>query len=353
MYFLVFRSIFSVAAYLHIGGIGNLPFFVPAFVMLWLVFGLYFAFISVNLGPLALNASLIVLCVAMVVSSTLFAVISPDKTGEFGTTTLKFILPVGVYLGAYAGLRTNDDFRKLPGLLAGFLIVPVSVGILQSLAGVSYDYAQDAFVHGTRPVGTIIDPNAYGIFLCMGAFLVAPFALRKGARGMKALLVAIVLAILLAKNRGSWICAAAATTIGIAVFYRYFNMAKVLGLAAVVTLVAAPVVLARFGDLGGLDQFGQSQDTFSQRLEQSQHLLGVAALAPITGYGAGSAEQPWGSSTISRPPHNDYVRMVYEYGIPIALMYGIFLFHRTHPIAGARLSRMPAVQAASSSAACC
>ncbi|WP_428334131.1 O-antigen ligase family protein [Novosphingobium sp.] len=325
IWFLIYRSIVSVAAYLHIPGIGSIPFFVPAFLSLWAVIGLYHAFVSARLPRVLPVFSLIAVAATMIVSTVAFAAFNPGQAGGFITTTLKFILPVGVYLGAYAGLRSDDDFRQLPRLLAAFLIVPVSVGIAQSLAGWSYDYAVDAMVHGMRPVGTIIDPNAYGIFLCMGAFLVTPFAIPPGEKGMRALLAAIVLAIVLSRNRGSWICAVSATAIGIALYRRYFNLAKVLSFAAVLALLAAPVVLARFADLGGVDRFGQSQDTFSERIAQSRHLLEAASQAPLTGYGAGSAEQPWGTSTISRPPHDDYVRMIYEFGVPACLLYVLFL----------------------------
>ena len=330
VYFLIYRSIFSVAAYLHIPGLGSIPFFVPAFFMLWIVLGLYFIFISAKFPPILPIFSLVMVCLSMIVSAAFFTVFKSDQIANFGITTLKFILPIGIYLGGYAGLGTEKDFRKLPYLISGFMIVPISVGILQSISGVSYDYSVDAFVSGIRPVGTIIDPNAYGIFLCMGGFLVAPFAISNGRIGMKLLLFVIVLAVLLSKNRGSWICAVAATAIGIAMFRKYFNITKVLGLASILALVAAPVMFARFADLNGRDQFGQSQDTFSERMEQSKHLLAEATLAPLTGYGAGSAEQPWGSSTVSRPPHNDYVRMIYEYGIPISLLYIFFLFNQLY-----------------------
>jgi hypothetical protein len=330
VYFLVYRSIFSVAAYLHIPGLAGIPFFVPAFVMLWIVFGLYYIFISAKLPPILPIFILAMVCISMFISAAFFTVFRLNQTSNFGTTILKFILPIVIYLGAYTGLDTEEDFQKLPYLISLFLIIPILIGILQSITGISYDYSTDQFVSGMRPVGTIIDPNAYGIFLCMGAFIVVPFAIPNGRIGMKLLLVVIVMAVLLSKNRGSWICAVAATTIGIVMFRRYFNIPKVLGLASILALVAAPVMFARFADLNGRDQFGQSQDTFSERMEQSKHLLAEAALAPLTGYGAGSAEQPWGSSTISRPPHNDYVRMIYEYGIPISLMYIFFLFNQLH-----------------------
>ena len=333
-YLVWFRSSFAIAAYLQISLISGIPYFTLAYVCLCMVLVLYFAFVSAkipNTGPVL---TLYIFSIFILLNSVYFLLFEPSKSADIIANILKFILPISVYLAAYAGLKTAKDLNKLSYMVAVIIALPVLVGIIQALTGVSYNYANDSFVAGIRPVGTIIDANAYGIFLCMGAFLITPFALMRRRFGMKVVLATIVISILLSKNRGSWIAAVIAVIAAVAIFHRRINLPRVLVAALVLGVVAYPVVVKRFSDLSGTDQFGQSQDTFSERVQQTQHLLSEAALSPIVGYGAGTAEQPWGASHLARPPHNDYIRVLYEFGLPIAVLYVLFLLSQLYIAAG-------------------
>ncbi|MET3473689.1 hypothetical protein ABIC78_004244 [Novosphingobium sp. 1529] len=337
MYLIWFRATFAVAAYLHISSLAGMPFFVPAYLALWIVIGIHYIVMQRAWPPALPIFSYYIVTIFMLISTLGFFIFSPSPPSNLIDTMTKHLLPIAVYFGISAGIRNATDLQRLATPLIWTLIAALLVGLIQSLTGYSYDYAHDLIVTGIRPVGTIIDANAYGIFLCLCAFTITPYAMMPGQKQMKLLLALFILAILLSKNRGSWIAAIIAVIIGVMVYSRHINLKRFFGMLLVVTLVGSPIVVQRFTALKEVDKFGQSQDTFSERINQSSKLLGQASLSPIVGYGAGSAEQPWGNDKLSRPPHDDYVRMVYEFGYPIAVLYIIFLFDQA--IRATRLKR--------------
>jgi hypothetical protein len=324
LYLLWFRSTFAVAAFLQIPGLAGLPFFVIAFAITWAVVATGYVVTRRRPPPVLPMLSFYLVVGAMLLNTIWFA-ISPNPPAHLIDTMTKFVLPIIVYLGFSASITNPDDLSRMSRPLIACFVTALIVGLLQSLAGYSYDYGHDVILSGIRPVGTIIDANAYGIFLCLCAFIITPFAMEKNRPGMKLLLALYVLAILLSKNRGSWIAALIALSLGVVIYSRRLNIGRVLGGGLLLIALASPVIVQRFAALNEVDQFGQSQDTFSERLEQSSRLFLSAAESPFVGYGAGSAEQPWGNTRLARPPHNDYVRVVYEFGFIVAVLYIIFL----------------------------
>lgn len=324
-YLVGFRALFSVAAFLKFDVVPGVPYFTLAFATSWIVLIINFVTDKVRLSIHA-PILLFYLLTGLIVANALgFYLAAPASAPLAVDAVMRQILPLVVYMGAYAGLKSPADLQKLERPIMALCLGPVAIGLWQSATGYSYSYELDAFVPGIRPVGSIIDANAYGIFLCLAVFLLAPFALQRRHRLAKILLVLTFAAILFSKNRGSWIAMILAVLLGIAIFHRHLNLGKWLLAGVVVSLAAAPLVIARFGDLDQYDQYGNSKDTFSERLDQGARLLERAYSSPLYGYGPGSSVIPWGTSNIARPPHDDYVRLIYEYGFPAAILYVVFL----------------------------
>jgi O-antigen ligase len=68
-------------------------------------------------------------------------------------------------------------------------------------------------------------------------------------------------------------------------------------------------------------EFG-SHNTFQGRLQYHEKLLDLVKENPVVGYGLGTAGY---TSKITYPPHNDYLRIALESGVPGMLLYIVFL----------------------------
>jgi len=76
-----------------------------------------------------------------------------------------------------------------------------------------------------------------------------------------------------------------------------------------------PFFQSRFADLNKLDKYGQSQDTFSERIYHHIDLLEISLENPFIGAGIGSSELPISrSSGFIELAHNDYIRIAVETG---------------------------------------
>ncbi len=74
-----------------------------------------------------------------------------------------------------------------------------------------------------------------------------------------------------------------------------------------------------------MDKYGQSQDTFAERVNHRVDLLIKSLDSPVIGAGIGSAETPiTRQSNLVVLPHNDYVRIAVEVGYIGLFVYILF-----------------------------
>jgi O-antigen ligase len=322
-YVLWFRAAFAVAAYLQVSLVDGLPFFVPLFVTFSASLFLFYLFRLKK--PLVAGPAWVLLGFLLLAAINAIGFGIAEESDQYVIALLRLILPFPIYFGVSAAVQKDIDLRKLGPALAIIMVAPITVGIWQAITGVSYEYTHDRFVNGIRPVGTIVDPNSYGIFLSISALMILPFAMERGRTWPRLLVLAAFAAVLLSRNRGSWIALFVAFSVGVPFFFSRIRVRRWLGVAAAASLVAAPIVVDRFKDLGRTDEYGRSQDTFTERVEQSRFLFSESLRSPLYGYGAGSSEMTWKGTTLSRPPHNDYLRVLYEFGFPALLLYLAFI----------------------------
>jgi len=262
----------------------------------------------------------------VVLTTTAFNLVEAPQLIEGSDDLIKILVPALSYLALYVGLRTEQDLRRCAMLIVLTSAIPVLAGFAEVAMGVGFDYTTGTFVAGERPAGTIGDPNLYGIFLSMCLFTMFPLILTRRSKWPLIYTGMLLVAILVARNRGTWIALALAFMFAVPVFRRHLKVRNWIIAGILMTMLGTPIVIARFAELSGHDRYGQSTDTGVGRLTHALHLLDKASESPVTGYGPGTSVNTWGGYAIQikMPPHNDYVRTAYEYGIFSTLAYLIF-----------------------------
>lgn len=238
----------------------------------------------------------------------------------------KLLAPALIYTIVYFGIRSEKDVERGMRLIVYTSIIPISAGLYQYLTGGGYNFSVDDYVPGFRMTGTIVDPNLYGIYLTLIlCFCISLAQWGKASKVMVLYLLIILLTIVLARNRGTWIALAGAMVIAVWCFRRNLNIRYWVIGGLVTAVCSLPVVLSRFQQLDEYDQYGQKQDTFSERLNHHGALLEKSLDSPIIGFGFDSATTPLEGTTQMVLAHNDYVRSAVEVGYIGVIFYVIFL----------------------------
>lgn len=242
---------------------------------------------------------------------------SPSTT-ESIAFVIKLLTAVFMYCLIYGAIKNENDTEKL--------LIPI---IIQSWIINIYGYYQ--YINGRNRIASLlVEPNFYGEYLCLllGATLIV--MLRTKKKWMKIFLLAtsfaIAIAMVLAQNRGSWIATAFALVVSSILYGRRINFAKLVVPIAIVAIFFSGIVIQRFQQLNTLSEAGYSQNTFHDRIETWFKMLKLVPMSPIVGHGIGSSfsigEKYYG---VKIAPHNDYVRIVLESGVPALFIYVGFL----------------------------
>ena len=323
-YFMVFRSVFSAVAFTDIKAFGVLPYFVPALVLLLIpaILALFSKKVKFHF-----SVRLYILFVMLVLfEGPIFILFFGTSPGLVIQEFLKISFPILAYVLFYAGINEKQDLRKAGRNILIISFIPVMVGYLSVITQTGYSTASDAFLPLQTliaPASTIASRNAFGIFLALCFCHLIAYAIEIKTKTVFLYLGLVVAMIVIAQNRGTWIALFLAVFCSVFLFRRYLNIGKwVLG-AVIIALLASPVVIHRFSQLHAYDQWGQSQDTATERLETSQMLFMSALESPIFGGGPFSFREHMLDNM--GLPHNDYIRIAYEYGFPAMLIYILFL----------------------------
>lgn len=235
-------------------------------------------------------------------------------------------MPVFGYVAFVIGMRSEEDLARAIKFIMISSLIPVGSGIAEELLGVGFNYDVGEFLPGERPAGTIIDANLYGIYLSLTFFSLLPLVLAKPNRANAIYMLLVVVTIIISRNRGTWIALAIALMVAVPLFRRHLRIRYWVIGALVVMLAGTPVMLSRFGELKELDEWGQSKNTGAFRAEMATTLIVEALEAPIFGHGTGAAVE-WVTREMGMkmPPHNDYVRVSYDFGFPATAVYIAFL----------------------------
>lgn len=257
--------------------------------------------------------------------SCLSTLTSMDLSTSLSSLT-KVAFAYCIYILAYNGVRDEAGAARAMRQSVLVSLVPAGFALYQWVTGEVFSYSDMRWVTGLRIVGTLTDPNSFGIYMSLTFFMALGLFLMNRTKPGFALAALTLALVVLSKNRGTWIALMLATLVGGLAYKRRLSLSRLIAAYAVVGMLATPFILARFSELEGKDTWGQSQDTFSSRLQYSAMLLEASLDSPILGHGIGSSEIMAEEVVRTKVlPHNDYVRLAFETGYISVLLYVVFL----------------------------
>ncbi|MFV9644336.1 MAG: O-antigen ligase family protein [Desulfobacterales bacterium] len=240
---------------------------------------------------------------------------------------LKIATAVFMYLLIYNGIQTNSDARKVLYSIVIATIIPMLIGYYQF-----FTLTGGTGVMGilNRVKGTLVMANEYGIFLSIGLCAALMLLLQENGRFRRVFLicsaVSIAISSILALNRGTWIALTASFLFAYP-FYRTKVKAKwffIVGL--IMAIFFSGIILERFMQLGETMPWGGTQNTFSRRIDMWKTISSLLHVHPVAGFGIGTSNLVTSKFfRIDNVPHNDYLRLLLEIGIPGVLLYILFL----------------------------
>jgi O-antigen ligase len=236
---------------------------------------------------------------------------------------LKIFTAIAMYLLIYNNIQTIKDIKKI--YICYFLsaIIPLLFGFYQYITKTAH--AWESGPGGTRIDSVLGECNAYGEYLatliCVlcTAFFFKKLQYKKWPLAILSL--AVLLSFLLSQNRGSWISLFVGIIIATILYKRHVHVTIIASVLTLVVLASSPIIIVRFMELTQKSEFG-SHNTFQGRLQYHEKLLDLVKENPVVGYGLGTAGY---TSKITYPPHNDYLRIALESGVPGMLLYIVFL----------------------------
>jgi O-antigen ligase len=324
-FYVIMRPIVQPFAYLQYTLYGGIPL-TSLFSILLIVFGLAVAvfkrgsrLIPPNIVPLYL----------LVCFSSLSFLNTLDYAMSFAHI-LKILGALAMYLIVYDGIQSMADARKFLVSLLLASIVPMIFGFYQYYTGTGHAHQEGGIYAGHRIDSLLGEYNAYGEFLAIEICAALMLLFDESGRSRRPLLffclLLMIISLFLSLNRGTWISLTAACLFAFALFRKTVGLRQVMIVFLVLGICFSGIILRRFDELGQKGDWSD-KNTFAGRVRYWQAALPLVLEHPLVGLGIGT------STLVSRhylnagnaDPHNDYLRMALETGIPGAVFYLMFL----------------------------
>ncbi|MBA2637341.1 MAG: O-antigen ligase family protein, partial [Solirubrobacterales bacterium] len=246
-------------------------------------------------------------------------------------------MPLVVFALAAWTVRGPDGFRRLLTVVLLSAVVPIAVGLFQLGTGrrlVKEGYASIQ--------GTFVHPNGFGFFLLVvvSVGLVAFMESRSQPvrRALGVLVVLGALCFFMTFTRSAWV--AFVVVVGLLVVLRYRRLALLAVPTLLVAVVAFPgaaeQVTGRFADLSPTSA-EYSNNSLSWRGTLRERMLPYGQERPVVGHGFGTylplSNQEIGeydyefqdggqsAANLEIYPHNDYLFLFVELGVPGVLLW--------------------------------
>ncbi|MCU7862094.1 MAG: O-antigen ligase family protein [Candidatus Thiodiazotropha sp. (ex Lucinoma kastoroae)] len=231
---------------------------------------------------------------------------------------------------AYNSVKNYVDANRVVNSIVLASIVPLLFGFYQAITG-NYDQVHAG---ATERVNSVFGVgNAYGIFLSCTICAVTIALLNKSI-GLKQRIFFIVLLFgmlasqVLALNRGTWLALTASVILALFPYRKKVKIRWFILGALVITAAFSGVIYERLTTVS-YDWQGQKQDTLKGRIDYWRSIIPMILDDPIAGHGIGTTAE-YENDDISRPPHNDYIRLAMDIGIPGSILYAYFLLSLSH-----------------------
>ena len=243
---------------------------------------------------------------------------------------LKLLTAIAIYMLVFNSIQTENDIRKILWIYVLCTIIPMSFGYYQYLTATGHAWKSQYYA-GKRIDSFLGEWNAYGEFLCIG--IAAILALlnmklkKKWHHLLKLFLGSMIISLVLSLNRGSWVSLGIGIITATIVYWRRISIVKITAGIVLIMIMFGGIIFERFSELKQTNSVGMSKNTLENRIEGWKNLIPLIVNHPIAGNGLdASLIITKNSIGPSFAPHNDYLRMALELGIPAAILYFIFLF---------------------------
>jgi len=241
--------------------------------------------------------------------------------------SVKFLTSICMYLLAFNSIHSKQHARAVLWSFLIAAIIPMLVGYHQYFTGTSY---KRLYTSGVRVASLFVEVNPYGEFLCLIIFAAMILLLETGSAKLRVLLglflSSALVSLMLSLNRSSWIALTLAVLAGFVLYRRKLKLRWILVPMMIIAVLFSSTILTRFGELEEQTAWGTTRNTFYQRVTFWKNSLVLIGEKPLVGHGIGTAgmvlDKHFGKST---NPHNDYVRLSLEAGLPASLCYISFL----------------------------
>lgn len=339
-----------------------------ALTMLWVI-GFPTVFVLINnmitaVPVLTVERALFLLLAGLLVAH---ALLNPDSLRRPGAIEKAMLLYLGVVLISWFttfGDKTGDEIKNDVVQLGEGLLMPftafllarntpwtqrlamqclvallLTVGLYEVMAGLAQYYLDLRIfqppdvegLHADRMNGTFLNSLPYGIVLATLYFVALFCFLHSKGAGVRALMLAVGLALLLcivlSKGRAVWLAMIVAN---LYVFLRCRPIRPLLGAAAVIGLVSAPVVLPLFVNFSELSQRLGDNSPVYNRITAWATSVEMIKDRPLFGFGYGSQTfgkyksdyySTWGNvpasyATYPVVPHNEFLNVLVMMGLP-------------------------------------
>ncbi len=324
-FYVIMRPIVQPFAYLQYTLYGGIPL-TSLFSLLLIVFAFTVAIFKRGFRLIPPNT---VPLYVLVCFSSLSFLNTLDYAMSFAHV-LKLLGALAMYLLVYNGIQSVTDARKFLASVLVAAIVPMAFGFYQYYTGTGHAHQEGGIYAGHRIDSLLGEYNAYGEFLaieiCAALMLLFDESERNGRLVLFACLLLMIVSLFLSLNRGTWISLSAASLFVFAFFRKTVGLRQIVIVFLVLAVCFSGTILRRFDELGQKGDWSD-KNTFADRTRYWQAALPLVMEHPLAGLGVGT------STLVSRhylhagnaDPHNDYLRLALETGIPGAVFYLIFL----------------------------
>ncbi len=326
-FYLICKPLVEPISYYHYTLFGVVPLTgVPA--ILLVVFAFFHSFVKRDNTLLPPNVLPLYLLLFFSVLSFINSMSYTASLGHF----VKFSAAIAMYLLVYNSIKNREDVRKILYAFVVIAVIAMAVGYYEYFTGTGYTRE---YTSGRRIASVFVQFNAYGEFLCVAIVATIMLILQEKDKGRKIYLVVVmsslVVSLILSLHRGSWIAFSFALLVG-SVFYRREISIRLIVITTLLIIICfSSIIVQRFEELEEKTSWGQSRNTFAGRVAYGKAIVPLVGRHPVVGFGIGTA-----SIVTSRflgrdtPPHNDYLRLALEVGIPCSLFYLIFLLRELY-----------------------
>lgn len=242
---------------------------------------------------------------------------------------LKILSGISMYILAYNSIEDEHSIKRILWAFVLCSIIPMATGYYQYFTGTGHEW-KGVYYASKRPDSCLGEWNIYGEFLCINIIATLILFLKEKRFNKKKIflsliILSLIISLILSMNRGSWISLFLGLMFATLIYKKRIKFKWIVFAGLLITISFGGIIYERFEELRK-SKDGYSQNTLQARIDYWNRLIPIVLDKPWIGHGLETAiiegEMPYKKILA---PHNDYIRLGLEIGIPGALFYLVFL----------------------------